>query len=76
MAALATVSDELTSKICHWETGKANVGEDPRARRPAVNIVTHPAGEATGGTDFSVCGGAGVCHAMESSDGKGKHPYL
>ena len=29
-------------------------------------IVTNPAGEETGGTESSVCGGAGICHAMES----------
>jgi hypothetical protein len=31
-------------------------------------IVTYPAGEETGGTESSVCGGAGICHAMESRD--------
>jgi hypothetical protein len=29
-------------------------------------IVTNPAGEEIGGTEYSVCGGAGICHAMES----------
>ncbi len=35
MAAPATVSGEPDS-ICHWETGKADRGDDPPARRPAL----------------------------------------
>ena len=25
--------------LCHWETGKAAQGGDPRARRPAITVV-------------------------------------
>jgi hypothetical protein len=59
--------------MSHWETGKADVSDNSQARRPAVMIVTNPAGEQTGGTENSVCGGAGICHAMEN---RGDHyPY-
>jgi len=43
----------------HWETGKAGrQGDNPRARRPAVDVVTLPLAGVAIGAELSVCGDA------------------
>ncbi len=47
MAALATVSDELTFKICHWETGKVT-DQHAASQETGLQDVPTPLSGVTG----------------------------